>query len=170
MRFQRFLQAALAICCLASARFSPLQPRTRLKTEELALERFYLRGLKQVPEELKNTKASEFMTKNPFVLYKGTTIKAAVDVFEEHNLRVMPVIDELSHVVGVVNLEDLGYIDVRQQEVMLPETVFHQPTLIKSDTSLEATARLMMDNQEDHVFVVDEEQKLSGVVSGIDVG
>jgi chloride channel protein, CIC family len=149
--------------------FFPLQPRTRLKTEELALERFYLRGLKQVPEELKNTKASEFMTKNPFVLYKGTTIKAAVDVFEEHNLRVMPVIDESSHVVGVVNLEDLGYIDVRQQEVMLPETVFHQPTLIKSDTSLETTARLMMDNQEDHVFVVDEEQKLSGVVSGIDV-
>ena len=71
--------------------------------------------------------------------------------------------------MGVVNLEDLGYIDVRQQEVMLPETVFHQPTLIKSDTSLEAIARLMMDNQEDHVFVVDEQQKLSGVVSGIDV-
>jgi CIC family chloride channel protein len=149
--------------------FFPLQPRTRLKSEELALERFYLRGIKQVPEALKQTKAAEFMTRNPFVLYKGTTVKAAVDVFEEHNLRVMPVIDEANHVVGVVNLEDLGYIDIRQQEAMLPETIFHQPTLIKPDTSLETVARQMMDNQEDHVFVVDENQKLSGVVSGIDV-
>jgi chloride channel protein, CIC family len=149
--------------------FFPLQPRTRLKTEELALERFYLRGKKQVPEELKATKAEGFMTKNPFVLYKGTTVKAAVDVFEEHNLRVMPVIDEANKVVGVVNLEDLGYIDVSQHEAILPETIFHQPTLIKPDASLEAVAQLMMDNQEDHVFVVDEQRKLTGVVSGIDV-
>lgn len=149
--------------------FFPLQPRTRLKTEELALERFYLRGIKQVPEELKATKAAEFMTRNPFVLYKGTTVKAAVDEFEEHNLRVMPVIDEANQVVGVVNLEDLGYIDVRQQEAILPETIFHQPTIVKPDTSLESVAQLMMDNQEDHVFVADEQQKLSGVVSGIDV-
>ena len=27
----------------------------------------------------------------------------------------------------------------------------------------------MMDNQEDHVFVVDEQERLIGVVSGIDV-
>jgi predicted transcriptional regulator len=81
----------------------------------------------------------------------------------------MPVVDEASHVVGVVNLEDLGYIDVRQQEAMLPETIFHQPTLITADTSLEAVARQMMENSEDHVFVVDDHQKLSGVVSGIDV-
>jgi CBS domain-containing protein len=149
--------------------FFPLQPRTRLKTEELALERFYLRGIKQVPEELKQTKAAEFMTRNPFVLYKGTTVKAAVDVYEEHNLRVMPVIDNSDHVVGVVNLEDLGYIDVRQSEALLAETVFHQPILIRADASLEAVARLMMDSQADHVFVVDESQKLIGVVSGIDV-
>lgn len=149
--------------------FFPLQPRTRLKTEELALERFYLRGIKQVPDKLNQTKAAEFMTKDPFVLYKGTTVKAAVETFAEHNLRVMPVIDEFGHVVGVVNLEDLGYIDVRQHEIELSETVFHQPTLITADTSLETVARQMMDHQEDHVFVVDEQERLVGVVSGIDV-
>jgi CIC family chloride channel protein len=149
--------------------FYPLQPHTRLKTEGLALERFYLRGQKVVPNELQQTKAAEFMTKNPFILYKGTTVKAAVETFEEHNLRVMPVIDENNQVVGVVNLEDLGYIDVRQQEQFLPETIFHKPTLVAKDTSLECIALQMMDTQEDHVFVVDDEQQLIGVISGIDV-
>jgi CIC family chloride channel protein len=149
--------------------FYPLQPYTRLKTEGLALERLYLRGQKVVPNELQQTKAAEFMTKNPFILYKGTTVKAAVETFEEHNLRVMPVIDENNQVVGVVNLEDLGYIDVRQQEQFLPETIFHKPTLVAKDTSLECIALQMMDTQEDHVFVVDDEQQLIGVISGIDV-
>ena len=36
------------------------------------------------------------MTRNPYVLYKGTTVKAALETFEEHNLRVMPVIDEVN--------------------------------------------------------------------------
>ena len=163
------LASAVSYMLSGKSSFFPLQPRTRLKTEELALERFYLRGRKVVPDKLEATLAAEFMTRDPYVLYKGTTVKAAVETFQEHNLRVMPVIDEDSHVVGVVNLEDLGYIDVRQQEVMLPETIFHEPTLIKADTSLEVVAREMMEYQEDHVFVVDEQMKLSGVVSGIDV-
>lgn len=149
--------------------FYSLQPRTRLKSEELALERFYLKGQKIVPNEIKKTIAVEFMTRNPYVLYKGTTVKAALETFEEHNLRVMPVIDEATHVVGVVNLEDIGYIDVQRQEEYLPENVMHQPYIIKPNTSLETVARDMMDNQEDHIFVVDEQERLIGVVSGIDV-
>jgi CBS domain-containing protein len=163
------LASGISYVISGKASFYPLQPRTKLKTEGLALERFYLRGQKVVPDELKATETAAFMTRNPYVLYKGTTVKAAVETFEEHNLRVMPVIDEGNNVVGVVNLEDLGYIDVRQHDAELPDSIFHQPTLIKADTSLEAIARLMMDNEEDHVFVVNKEDKLIGVVSGIDV-
>lgn len=109
------------------------------------------------------------MTKKPIVLVKGVTVRAAVEKFEENKLRVMPVIDEAAHVVGVVNLEDLGYVDVKGQERLLPETVMHKPSLIKPDASLEMVAQHMMDTQEDHVFVVDDEERLVGVVSGIDV-
>jgi chloride channel protein, CIC family len=162
---------ASGLSYLVSGKFSffPLQPRTRLKTEELALERFYLRGKKAVPLKLKKTLASEFMTRAPIILHKGTTIRAAVETFEAHNLRVMPVVDDAAHVVGVVNLEDLVYVDVKSHTQSLPETIMHKPNLIKPDTSLEEVAEGMMDNQEDHVFVVDEEERLVGVVSGIDV-
>ena len=149
--------------------FYPLQPRTRLKTEELALERFYHKGQKLVPQKLKQTLATEFMTKNPIVLNQGESVKGALAIFEGTKLRVMPVIDEYAHVVGVVNLEDLGYIDVRRQDLSLSETVMHIPVLFKEDASLEQVAQLMMDTQQDHVFIVDNQDKLIGVVSGIDV-
>ena len=149
--------------------FYPLQPRTRLKTEELALERFYLKGEKLIPEKLKTVTANDVMTKNPVTLHQGATVRGALETFKGTKFRVLPVVDEKARVVGVVNLEDLGYGDVRRQEISLSETVMHKPELIGGETSLEQIAQLMMETQQDHVFVLDKEEKLIGVVSGIDV-
>ena len=149
--------------------FYSLQPRTRLKTEELALERFYLKGEKLIPEKLRKVTAIDFMTKNPVTLHQGVKVREALETFKTTKFRVLPIIDDKTHVAGVVNLEDLGYVDVRRQEISLSETVMHKPELIGDKTSLERIAQLMMETQQDHVFVVDGEEKLIGVVSGIDV-
>jgi CIC family chloride channel protein len=149
--------------------FYSVQPRTRLRTEELALERFFLKGEKLIPEKLKKTMAREVMTKNPIVLHQGTTVKEALETFEGTKLRVLPVVEEHAHVVGVVNLEDLGYVDVHRKGRSLSETLMHTPTLINDETSLERIAEIMMETQQDHVFVVDELERLIGVISGIDV-
>jgi predicted transcriptional regulator len=66
-------------------------------------------------------------------------------------------------------LEDLGNVDVRRQEISLSETVMHKPALIDEETSLEHIAQFMMEKQQDHVFIIDKEKKLTGVISGIDV-
>jgi hypothetical protein len=63
--------------------FYPLQPRTRLRTEELALERFFLKAKKLVPEKLENTMVSYVMTIEPIVLYQGVAVKEALNVFEK---------------------------------------------------------------------------------------
>ena len=149
--------------------FYPLQPRTRLRTEELALERFYLKGEELIPEKLKSTSAREFMTKNPIMLHQGTTVKEALRAFESTKLRVLPVVDNKVHVVGVVNLEDLGYMDVRRQEISISETVMHKPAIIGEEATLEQVTQFMMEKQEDHVFVEGADSKLAGVISGIDV-
>ena len=149
--------------------FYPLQPRTRLKTEELALERFYLKGEMFAPEKLKATMANDVMTKNPVALHHGTTVHEALEAFKSTKLRVLPVVDDDSHVAGVVNLEDLGNVDVRRQEISLSETVMHKPALIGEEISLEQVAQFMMEKQHDHVFIVDKDKKLTGVISGIDV-
>ena len=149
--------------------FYPLQPRTRLKTEELALERFYLKGEKLVPEKFKTTLASDVMTEAPVTLNYGTTVREALELFKSTKLRVLPVVDDDTHVAGVINLEDLGNIDVRRQEIGLSETLMHKPAVLDEETSLEHIAQFMMEKQQDHVFIIDKEKKLTGVISGIDV-
>jgi len=149
--------------------FYSLQPRSRLKAEELALERFYLKAEKQVPEKLQTTVAVDVMTKKPVVLHQGASVQEALTLFEGTKFRVFPVIDDSRRVVGAVNLEDLGYVDAHRQSMSLSETVMHKPTLIEAQTSLKALVQIMMEKQQDHIFVVDQEEKLIGVISGIDV-
>ncbi len=162
---------ASGVSYLVSGKYSfyPLQPRTRLKTEELALERFYLKGEELIPEKLTSTSAGEFMTKNPVMLHQGTTVREALKTFKSTKLRVLPVVDDKGHVDGAVNLEDIGYVDVRRQEISLSETVMHKPAVLSQDASLEQVAQFMMEKQEDHVFILDKDKKLAGVISGIDV-
>jgi CIC family chloride channel protein len=148
--------------------FYPLQPRTRLRTEELALERFFLKAQKAMPEKLNAIIAKEIMTKNPIVLHHGSTVKEALDTFEGTKLRVLPVVDTDRHVVGVINLEDIGFIDVRRHSLTLSGTILHTPILIGPDMNIAEIAKIMMEQQQDHVFVVNGENHLIGVVSGID--
>ncbi|MCW4023480.1 MAG: chloride channel protein [Candidatus Bathyarchaeota archaeon] len=149
--------------------FYPLQPRTRLKAEELALERFFLRAQKVVPEKLKKTTLKDTMTRTPVYLHHGSTVKDALIIFEDTKLRVLPVVDNLGHVIGVLNLEDIGFIDVSRHSLNLSKTILHSPVLVREQTSLEETARLMLETQQDHLFVENDDGSLIGVVSGIDV-
>jgi len=112
---------------------------------------------------------NEVMTAKPLVLHQGSTVREALGTFDGTSLRGLPVIDSFDHVVGVVNLEDIGYVDVRRQSMSLSETIMHNSILISEQTTLEGVARLMMEKQQDHIFVVDREEKLIGVISGIDI-
>jgi CIC family chloride channel protein len=167
------IPALLASCVsyIVSDKYSffPLQPRTRLKAEELALERFFIKGQKQIPQKLKSVCVEEFMTKQPIRLHKGVTVKNALDCFEQTKLRVLPIIDENNYVVGVANLEDLGFVDVQNQDLSITETVLQDPEVVHEKTTLEEASLLMLDTQQDHLFVLDTKEKLVGVVSGIDV-
>jgi CIC family chloride channel protein len=162
---------ASAVSYLISGKhsFYQLQPHTRLKTEELALERFYLKGEELIPEKLENTAASEFMTWNPVILRQGTTVREALAVFKNTKLRVLPVINGDTHVTGVVTLEDLGSVDVKRQQIDVCDTVMHKPAVMDEHVSLRHVAKFMVETQQDHVFVLDKGDRLLGVISGIDV-
>ena len=162
---------ASAVSYLISGKhsFYQLQPYTRLTTEELALERFYLKGEELIPETLENTAASEFMTWNPVTLRQGTTVREALAVFKNTKLRVLPVITKDVHVAGVVTLEDLGYVDVNRQEIDVCDIVMHKPAVMSEHVSLRHVAKFMVETQQDHLFILDKDARLIGVISGIDV-
>jgi CBS domain-containing protein len=162
---------ANSISYLVSGKYSfySLQPRTRLKAEELALERFFIKAEKRSPEKLQTTCAVDVMTKNPVALRQGSSVKEALELFEGTKFRVFPVVDESNRIIGAVNLEDLGYVDVYRQTMSLADTVMHKPMVIQPQTNLKTMVQMMMEKQQDHIFVVDNDKKLIGVISGIDV-
>lgn len=149
--------------------FYPLQPKRRLNTEELALERFFLKAKKSIPEKLEKTVAVEFMTKEPFSLISGGTIKEALIHFKKTKVRVMPVVDQKKDVIGTVTLEDLGNVESKDAGKLLTEVFMHTPLKVVEESTLEEIAELMMEKEDDHVFIINNKGELVGVISGIDV-
>jgi len=163
------LASGISYLISGKASFYQLQPHTKLKTEELALERFYHKGKALIPEKIKATRASEVMTKNPVSLHYKTSVHDALEMFKRTKLRVLPVVDDATHVIGVITLEDLGNVDVHRREISLSEVVMHNPAVIDENADLEYIAQFMMEKEQDHIFIVDKDGKLAGVISGIDV-
>jgi CIC family chloride channel protein len=149
--------------------FYPLQPRTKLKAEELALEKFYVQAKTTVPEQLKITTVESFMTKEPVSVHDTATVKTALETFEKTRFRVLPVVDDYQRVVGAIALEDLGNISPKQLEELITERLMHRPLTLTKNMSLEETADRLIKTEEDHAYVVDENDRIIGVVAGIDV-
>jgi CIC family chloride channel protein len=151
------------------ASFYSIQPRTRLKSEELALEKFYAKAKASSPEKLSKTLAESFMTKQPVSVHDGATVKEALEAFEKTRFRVLPVVDDNQRVIGAVTLEDLGNVGSRQMQEHLSKRLMHKPLIITKHANLEQIADIMIKREEDHAFVVDENDRIIGVIAGIDV-
>jgi CIC family chloride channel protein len=163
------LASVVSYLVSGNASFYPIQPRTRLKAEELALEKFYSKAKTSITEQLDVTLAESFMTKRPVSVDDSATVKQALETFEKTLFRVLPVVDNHQRVVGVVTLEDLANVSSRQMEDYLSERLMHKPLVITGRTSLRQIADLMIKREEDHAFVVDENDRIIGVIAGIDV-
>jgi CBS domain-containing protein len=72
-------------------------------------------------------------------------------------------------VVGAVTLEDLGNVADKHANELLSETLMHKPFTVTERANLEEIADMMIKREEDHVFVVDGNGKIVGVISGIDI-
>jgi CIC family chloride channel protein len=163
------LASAVSYVVSGGNSFYPIQPRTRLKAEELALEKFFAKAKASVPEKLTETSAEEFMTKQPVSIHDGSTIKETMEVFEKTRFRVLPVVDDNMTVVGAVTLEDLGNVADKHANELLSQTLMHKPFTVTERANLEEIADMMIKREEDHVFVVDGNGKIVGVISGIDI-
>jgi CIC family chloride channel protein len=163
------LASGVSYLVSGNASFYPIQPRMRLKAEELALEKFYAKAKAQFPEQLNATLVESFMTKQPISVRDGATVREALEAFEKTRFRVLPVVDDDKRVIGALTLEDLGNIGSRQMEESLSERLMRKPLVITGNTSLAQIAEMMIKREEDHAFVIDENDHIVGVVAGIDV-
>lgn len=163
------LASGVSYLVSGSTSFYLIQPRSRLKAEELALEKFYAKAKISMPEKMTKKVAEEFMTKQPISLHSGATVKDALETFRKTRFRVLPVVDDNFNVLGAVTLEDLGNVADKHAEKTLSEMLMHKALIVTENANLEEVAEMMIKSGEDHAFVVDKNEKVVGVIAGIDV-
>lgn len=126
-------------------------------------------------------KLHNFMTPNPVTIEQDQSLRDAYVLMKRHGIRHLPVIDIYDRLIGIVSRNDLyraiGLQESRQLEDHLhrlerlwAQDVMTSPaySLNAQDTLLEAVD-LMLTHKVGAVPVVDEERRVVGIISEIDL-
>jgi len=130
-----------------------------------------------------------------FAIGSQASVREAVDIFLEHRIGLLPVIDEAGRPVGVLGLRDVialvlpdfvnliddldfvpdfGAVELaRPDEAMLarPVSELMRPGVtVPADCGLLRALSLMLQNDLIDVPVVDEDERLIGIASRVDIG
>jgi CIC family chloride channel protein len=162
------LATVVAYLVSSGVSFYPVQPHEKHSEEELALERFYHKVSRRRVKELEKRTAAEVMTRKPLSLKASMTVREAFEAFSKTPFRIMPVTDDEGKVSGYVSLEELAFLTKTSLGTPLGETELHEPLLFKERTTVMTVIEDMIQTEEDHCYVVDEKERLVGVISTID--
>ena len=162
---------ATVVCFFISGTygFYPIQPTNKVRKEELALERFYYKVMRNKPKELEKLTAKDLATQNPIKLKGNMSVREAMDAFRKTSFRLLPVVDGEEHVVGYVTLEDLAFLSKTMLDTPLSTAELHPPIEFHEGELVMRVIDEMIERDEDHCFVVDGDGKLTGIISAIDV-
>ena len=113
-------------------------------------------------------RAENGMIYDPVTIKRGSTVGKALAIMAEYHIGGIPVVDDEMHLVGIVTNRDLRFqTDMSQHidEVMTSENliVTHQ------QTNLEQAAQILLRHKIEKLPVVDEENKLIGLITYKDI-
>ncbi len=162
---------ATVVCYFVSGTygFYPIQPTNKVAQEELALERFYYKVIRNKPKELDKLRAKELATRNPTRLREDMTVRQALDAFGRTSFRLLPVVDAEDKVLGYVTLEGLAFLSKAVLDKQLSVAEIRPPLVFAEDDPVIHVIEEMVRTEEDHCFLIDGEGKLTGIISTIDV-
>jgi CBS domain-containing protein len=114
-------------------------------------------------------KISDLMTAQPKTCLSSHTLDVAVKLMWDHDLGIVPIVDERGEIVGVVTDRDACMAAYTRGEPLhrIPCTVAMSQKLVMChvyDTDV-ATARLMAKHKVRRIPVVDDERRPIGIVS-----
>ncbi|MFC1748127.1 HPP family protein [Pseudomonadota bacterium] len=157
-----------------------------VKESEL-FDLYRLASHRRYQRNLGDLKCSDFMIANPVGVEYGTKLGEAWRGLEENRLTALPVVDRVNHVIGMVSVDDfiahankleLDSLEVRIKALVTytseltsdkPEVVgqIMSSDVISSSLSSRLTDLLPIMDERDihHVPVVDDNNKLVGVIS-----
>jgi len=151
-----------------SIKFYPIQPLSKHSQEELALERFYHKVTRRQVKELEKITAKAVMTEKPVSLNSEVTVREAFEAFSKTAFRIMPVVDDSNRVLGYTSLEELAFLTKTSLDNPLWAIKLKKPLLFAESMPIMKVIEVMIEEEEDHCYIIDENEHLTGVISTID--
>ncbi len=113
-------------------------------------------------------RAENGMIYDPVTIRRGSTVQEALNMMAEYHIGGIPVVDDENHLVGIVTNRDLRFenqLDKTVDEVMTKENL----VTTKIQTDLKAAANILRENKIEKLPVVDNDNKLLGLITYKDI-
>lgn len=124
----------------------------------------------------------DWMTKDPIVVLPTTSIMKAAKKMKENKVRRLPVVDEEGRLAGIVSDRDIKEaspskattLDMHElyyllSEIRVADIMTKDPLSVRPDETVEKAAVVLMRNRIGGLPVVDEDNKVLGVITDSDV-
>jgi len=124
----------------------------------------------------------DWMTKDPIVVLPEASIMKAAKKMKENSVRRLPVVDEQGRLVGIVSDRDIKEaspskattLDMHElyyllSEIKVGDIMTKKPLTVRPTDTMEKAAVILMRNHIGGLPVVDEDNKVVGVVTDSDV-
>ncbi|KUJ96418.1 MAG: CBS domain containing membrane protein [Desulfonauticus sp. 38_4375] len=124
----------------------------------------------------------DWMTKEVITVTPDTSMLKASKILKEHNIRRLPVIDEQGKLIGIVTDRDIKdaspskatTLDVHElyyllSEIKVKDIMTPNPITINVNDTVEKAAITMLKKKIEGMPVVDEDEKVVGIITDTDV-
>lgn len=132
-------------------------------------------------KDRKATKVKERMSKNPATVTAEDGLKDAIWKMERGHFRHLPVVDEKDKLIGMLTDRDIrlirpslafvkkGEADVQLWSIAVQQAAVFDPVRVKPETSLKEAADLMLRWYVGGLPVVDDHEKVVGMITYTDI-
>ena len=145
------------------------QPPRRIVEAEMALDRLIHMLPPRVLRLARRIRVRSVMVTSPVRLTSQMTVSEAIGFFARYPYRMLPVVDEEGRLIGVTSLESLIAIEEEEGHRKLGEIELEEPLRASPEEDIIGLAYRMLAEDKDHAYVVDEDGKLIGVLTSIDI-
>ena len=114
---------------------------------------------------MKHMKVGGLMTGDVVSAVPATSFREVAKVLAEHDISGVPVVDDDDHVVGVVSESDL----LARHELTVRDLMTTPAVTVHAEETVADAARLMVRRGVERLPVVDEEERLVGIVTRRDL-
>lgn len=123
---------------------------------------------KQAEEVAQVKRSANGVIRNPATVTTSANVEQIREVMDVHHVSGVPVVDEEYRLVGIVTKRDLRFVDDSKTPVA---DVMTTKNLVKAsgDVGLEEAAQILMRSKVEKLLLVDEDNRLTGLITIRDV-